>query len=128
MTLHVPLDETTHHLIGTVELASLKPGAVLVNCARGGVVDEAALLTALEDGDLGAAALDVLSEEPPPPGHPFLQRLIDREDVLITPHTGAASYGAMRAMSMMSVQNVLDAFDGKLRDDCTFNIEGLRKR
>lgn len=122
VSLHVPLNETTRRLIGAPELAAMKPDAILVNCARGGVVDEDALLAALETGALRGAALDVMIDEPPDAAHP----LIGRDDVVMTPHNGAAGVSAMIAMAEMSAQNVLDAFDGKLRRDRIFNAEALR--
>ncbi len=121
VTLHVPLDDTTRHLVSTAELERMKPGAVLINCARGGIVDETAMVAALDAGLLAAAGLDVFDDEPPPPDSP----LLSRADVVLTPHAGAASHGAMRAMAEMAAQNILDSFDGKLAPDCTFNLDGL---
>ncbi len=124
VSLHVPLDDTTRHLIGEDELAMMRPGAILINCARGGVVDDAALLKALESGHLRGAALDVMTTEPPDPNDP----LVMRSDVVMNPHNGAGSISAAIAMAEMSAQNVLDSFAGKLRADCTFNLDALRKR
>jgi D-3-phosphoglycerate dehydrogenase len=87
LTLHVPLTDATRHMISWEELAKLKPGARLVNAARGGVVDEEAVLDALVEGRLAGAAFDVFEEEPPPRDHPLLAR----DDVLVTPHLGASS-------------------------------------
>src|SRR6185436_16123381 len=87
VTLHVPLTDATRNLLSFEELALLKPGARLVNAARGGLVDEEAVLDALIEGRLAGAAFDVLAEEPPPPDHPFLTR----DDVILTPHLGASS-------------------------------------
>ncbi len=124
VTVHVPLDESTHHLLGAREFAAMKPGAILINCARGSVVDEAALLDALEAGHFAGAGLDVFSVEPPPLDDNVLAKLLARQDVLAAPHTGAASHGAMR---MMAVQNILDAFDGKLTAERLFNPEILER-
>ena len=82
VTLHVPFTEETKGLIGARELALMKPGALLVNCARGGVVDEEALVAALDAGRLGGAAIDVFAEEPPPPGHPFF----GLDNAIVSPH------------------------------------------
>ena len=71
VTLHVPLTETTRHLVGAAEIAAMKPGACIVNTARGGVLDEAAMVEALVSGKLGAAALDVFEDEPLPAHSPF---------------------------------------------------------
>ena len=122
LTLHVPLDNSTRHIISTSELAAMKPESILINCARGGVVDDDALLKALDNGHLRGAALDVMHTEPPASDHP----LILRSDVVMTPHNGAASTSASIAMAEMSAQNVIDTFNGVLRDDCTFNLEGLK--
>ncbi len=122
VTLHVPLDETTRHLVGEKELAGMKPGAILINCARGGIVDDDALLAALQSGHLRGAGLDVMDEEPPVPDHP----LIHRTDVVMTPHNGAGAMSAAIAMAEMSARNILDAFAGELREDCTFNLHALR--
>jgi len=128
LSVHVPLDDSTLHLVSDEVLSQLKPGAVLLNCARGGVVDEAALLKVLENGRLAGAGLDVFSTEPPPADDPIFGPLLAREDVVLAPHAGAASTGAMRAMAMMAAQNILDCFDGVLKPDCTFNLEALEPR
>lgn len=86
VSLHVPLSESTRHLVDADALASVKPGAILVNTARGPVVDEAALARALEDGPLAGAGLDVYEEEPRV--HPDL---IHRPDVVLLPHVGSAT-------------------------------------
>ncbi len=87
VTLHVPLGDATRHLIDARRLALMKPGAILINAARGGLVDEAALLAALEQGRLRGAGLDVFEQEPPQPGHP----LLGRDDVVATPHIASAT-------------------------------------
>jgi len=128
VSLHVPLDASTRHLMSAPEFASMKPGAVLINCARGGVVDETALLAALASGQLSGAGLDVYSEEPPPLGDPVFGPLLAREDVILAPHTGAASHGAMKEMARMAMQNILDVFDGAIDDDFVFNADALTHR
>lgn len=82
VTLHLPLVAATRGLIDARRLGLMKPGAWLINAGRGGLVDEEALLAALKGGRLGGAALDVLAEEPPAPGHP----LLDMANVILTPH------------------------------------------
>ena len=121
LSLHVPLDEATRHLVGESEFARMKPRSILINCARGGVVDEAALVRALDAGTVACAGVDVFDPEPPAADHPFF----GRADMILTPHTGAASRGSMREMSRMTVQNILDCFDGRLRSDCIFNAAEL---
>ena len=121
LTLHVPLYTETHHLISTDEFNAIKRGSIVINCARGGIVDEDAMIAALDQEQIDAAGIDVLSIEPPDPNHPIFKR----DDVLVTPHNGAASVSSAIAMSRMTAENILDCFDGKLRDDCTFNLELL---
>jgi D-3-phosphoglycerate dehydrogenase len=82
VSLHIPLSDETRHLIGEEQLRRMKPGAYLVNTARGGIVDHVALLRALDEGEISGAALDVLETEPPDGGDP----LVSHDRVLITPH------------------------------------------
>ena len=108
VTLHVPLRSETRHLVDAAVLARLRPGAVLVNTSRGPVVDEDALVAALEEGRLAGAALDVHEHEPEV--HP---RLLGREDVVLTPHLGSATHEAREAMGMLCV----DALRAVLLED-----------
>lgn len=85
LSLHCPLTEQTRHLIGAQELALMKTDAVLMNTARGGLVDESALLDALQNQRIGGAGLDVLQQEPPPADHPLLSA--ELSNLIITPHT-----------------------------------------
>jgi D-3-phosphoglycerate dehydrogenase len=87
ITVHTPLTKETKGLIGKAAFARMKKGVRIINCARGGIVDEEALYTALTNGTAAGAALDVFVEEPPPPSHPLLQL----EQVICTPHLGAAT-------------------------------------
>ncbi|MDO7910298.1 2-hydroxyacid dehydrogenase [Pseudomonas monteilii] len=92
LTLHCPLNERTRHMLGARELALLKPGALVVNTARGGLIDEQALADALRSGHLGGAATDVLSTEPPVAGNPLLTADVPR--LIVTPHS---AWGAVEA-------------------------------
>jgi len=87
LTIHVPLTESTRNLIGPEVFAQMKKGTYLVNCARGGIVDEAALAAALQDGTLAGAAMDVFATEPVPGDHPLLKL----DNFLPTPHLGAST-------------------------------------
>ena len=88
VSLHVPLDDSTRHLLGAPELAHMKPGAILINTCRGPVVDETALYQSLKGGQVAAAGLDVLVEEPPPKDHP----LFSLPNVTLTPHSAGPTW------------------------------------
>ena len=92
LTLHCPLNDETRHMLGAAELALLKPTALVVNTARGGLIDEQALADALRRGHLGGAATDVLSVEPPREGNPLLAPDVPR--LIVTPH---CAWGAVEA-------------------------------
>jgi|SRR5699024_1085191 len=109
VTLHVPLTPDTRHMISEPEFAGMKQGAYLVNCARGGVVDETALLGALTQGHLRGAALDVFSEEPLSTDNP-LTRL---DSVILTPHIAAHSDESNVRMAVEAAQGVVDVFAGR---------------
>jgi D-3-phosphoglycerate dehydrogenase len=113
VTLHVPLTDETRGLLGAERLGLMKPGARLINCARGGLVDEAALAVALDEGRLAGAALDVLEQEPPPEGHP----LLGRDNVILTPHLGASSHEAQRNVAV----DVAEQIATFLEDDVARN-------
>lgn len=109
VSLHVPKigDEP---LIGAKELAVMKPSAILVNTARGGLIDEDALLAALEEGRIAGAGLDVFEDEPPRPGTP----LFACERVVLSPHNAGLTEACARRMAIAAARNILDFFDGKL--------------
>ena len=111
VSLHVPLDPATYHLIDEHALAMMKPSALLVNTSRGKVVDEQALIAALEQDRLAGAALDVLADEPPAPGHPLLA--MDPQRVIVTPHCAASSADMISELH----REVAAAID-MLLDDC----------
>lgn len=104
LTLHVPLKAETRGLIGRAELALMKNTAILINCARGGVVDEAALAAALREGTLGGAGVDVLSAEPPGNGHPLLDP--DLPNLIVTPHVAWAGRQAQQTLADRLVDNI----------------------
>jgi D-3-phosphoglycerate dehydrogenase / 2-oxoglutarate reductase len=109
VTLHTPLTAETRNLLDRERLARMKPGALLINCARGGVVDEAALLAELESGHLGGAALDVFAEEPPRD-----LRLVRHPRVVATPHLGAQTREAQERISTETAEMLLAALSGSL--------------
>jgi D-3-phosphoglycerate dehydrogenase len=113
VTLHVPFSDATRNLISRERIARMKPGARIVNAARGGLIDEMALAEALASGHLRGAALDVFEKEPPPPDHP----LIGRDDVILTPHLGASSDEAQRNVALEIAQQISDFLsDGVARN------------
>ena len=106
VTIHVPLTRETRGLIGRAELARMKATARLVHCARGGIVDEAALCEALAAGRLAGAALDVFEAEPPPPDHPLLRL----DSVIATPHLGASTVEAQESVALQVAEDVVRFF------------------
>lgn len=113
ISLHCPLTPETQHLIDEAALSRLKPSALLVNCARGGIIDEAAALSALESGQLGGLAVDSLPTEPPQDGHVLLSALEDmRHDqnkvlnLIVTPHNAWISQEARQNMLDLSLANI----------------------
>jgi len=104
ITLHLPLNEQTRHLISTAELARMKSDALLINTARGGLVDEAALLEALRSGRIGGAGFDVLDKEPPAEGHPLLD--LDLPNFILTPHIAWSGRAAMQMLADLLIDNI----------------------
>jgi glyoxylate reductase len=109
VSLHVPLTPKTHHLIDAAALRRMKPTAILVNTARGPVVDQQALVEALHAGTIAGAALDVTDPEPLPPDHPLLQA----PNVLVLPHVGSATPRTRAAMTDRAVDNVAAGLAGQ---------------
>ena len=108
VSLHVPLTDDTVHMIGAAEFALMKPGAVLVNVSRGGLIDEQALVLALERGRLGGAALDVFAEEPLPLDHPLMRS----ERVIATPHVAYASKDTLLEVRSRPVRDIVAVLRG----------------
>jgi glycerate dehydrogenase len=105
VTLHCPLSEATEHLIALPELRRMRPNALLINTARGGLVKEEDVVTALRRGMIGGAAFDVTSTEPPPADHPFME-LVDAPNFILTPHIAWASREAVQALSDQTIDNI----------------------
>ena len=108
VTIHCPRNPETIGMFGAARLARMKPGAVLVNTARGGIIDEPALLEALQSGHLAGAGLDVIDKEPVEPGHPLLQL----PNVISSPHVAGVTVESMAAMSAATARNILSVLDG----------------
>lgn len=104
ISLHSPLTPATHHMIGAAELKRMRRHALLINTARGGLVDEAALAAALTRKEIGGAGFDVLTEEPPRGGNPLLE--IDQPNFILTPHVAWASRNAMQIMADQLIDNI----------------------
>ncbi len=108
VVLMVPYSEATHHMIGAPELARMKPGAVLVNTARGGVVDDRALVEALRSRTIAAAGIDVFEGEPA-----FNRDFLALDNVVLAPHIASSSTATRRAMAMLAARNALAALAGE---------------
>jgi D-3-phosphoglycerate dehydrogenase len=109
LSLHVPGTTETHHLIGATELSLMKHGAMIVNTARGRIIDETALVEALRNGQISFAALDVFEQEPMVSDN----SLLVMDNVVITPHLSASSIEAMRRMAIQVAQGVIDVLEGR---------------
>jgi D-3-phosphoglycerate dehydrogenase len=108
LSLHCPYTPQTRHMIGATELAAMPAGSFIVNTARGGLIDEAALLAALESGHIAGAALDVFEGEPPPPSYP----LRSHPRVIATPHVSGATAGSLVTMGVMAAECVVAVLTG----------------
>lgn len=108
LSLHTPLTSKTHHLINQESFALMKPTAVLINVARGEIVDEVALLAALQSGKIRGAGIDVFTHEPPDPNHPLLHM----ENVITTPHIAGGTHGTSRRRGKAAADNVHRTAEG----------------
>jgi len=114
ISIHTPLTKETYHLIGAHALGKMKPTAILVNTARGGVVDMDALYAALSRGRIAAAALDVTEPEPIPADHP----LLELDNIIITPHIASASVATRGKMSAMAAANLIAGLKSERLPNC----------
>jgi gluconate 2-dehydrogenase len=119
----VPLSYATERLIGSAELGLMKPSAILINCSRGQVVDEAALIEHLRERRILGAGLDVFEREPLPPDSPLLQL----PNVVAVPHIGSATRQTRENMAMRAARNLIDALDDRISSTCV-NPEALEAR
>ncbi len=109
VSIHVPLTKETYHLINEERLRKMKKGAILINTARGKVIDTEALVKALREGWIAAAGLDVFEEEPLPPNHP----LTAFKNVVLAPHIGSATYETRHAMAELVAENLIAFYEGR---------------
>jgi len=114
VSVHVPLNKETRHLIGARELAAMKPTAILVNTARGGLVDQKALYEALKKKQIHAAAIDVTEVEPIAPDDP----LLTLDNIIIAPHIAGGSVTSRLKMDLLAAENVIAALAGKPMPTC----------
>jgi len=109
VTLHAPLTSTTKHMVNQERLAKMKSTAILINTSRGGVVDESALLDALQQGEIAGAGLDVFDPEPPKKDNPLFQL----DNIVVAPHSGGGTAGTQRRIISFCWQNIAAALTGK---------------
>jgi D-3-phosphoglycerate dehydrogenase len=109
ITVHTPLTPETRHMIGPEQLAKIKPGVRIINCARGGIIDEQALVEAIDAGRVAGAAFDVFEEEPPKPDHPFLHH----PKIIVTPHLGASTVEAQENVAIDVSEQLLHILRGE---------------
>ena len=123
VTLHVPSTDETENMIGAAELAAMRPDALLINTARGEVVDHAALCDALKSGAIAGAGIDVFAGEPPPADDP----LFGFDNVILSPHTAGLTEECGARMGIATAENALAGLDGRLDPDLVVNAEVLGK-
>jgi len=123
VSVNTPLTDETRHMFSKAEFAAMPAHAVIVNCARGGIVDEAALYAALSAKQIRGAGLDVFESEPSPKENP----LFKLDNVIVSPHIAGVTVESTIRMSTQTAQNVLDVFDGKLDPEVVVNREVLRR-
>ncbi|WP_026379485.1 hydroxyacid dehydrogenase [Afifella pfennigii] len=121
VSVHAPKTAATTHIIDAVALGAMRPDAFLVNVARGGLVDEAALLAALDGGQIAGAGLDVFESEPPRPDDPLLKH----DKTVLSPHSAAFTGECAERMALACAENVIGFFDGRLERDLVVNPETL---
>ena len=124
LTVHTPLTAETRGLIDREVMSKMKPGARIINCARGGLVDEEALAEAIKNGTIAGAAVDVFTKEPPPPDHP----LLGLEQVIVTPHLGASTTEAQEGVAYTVAEQMRDyLLTGALKGAVNVPMVGLKE-
>ena len=122
ISLHLPLDEATRHVIDARRLALMRPSAILLNTARGGLIDEVALAASLASGKLRGAGIDVFADEPPAPDNPLLLQ----KKALLSPHNAGVTEESMVNMATEAATNSLDVLDGRLDPAVIVNLDAVR--
>ncbi|MBP2155881.1 hydroxyacid dehydrogenase [Erwinia rhapontici] len=123
LTVHLPLSDSKP-LLGRTELALLKPNAIVINTARGGIIDERALVEALKNETLAGAGLDVFSQEPPAPDSPLL---LGSDRLILSPHSAGLTQEAAMRMSVSAVNNIIHYFNGTLEENLIVNHRQINK-
>ena len=114
MTIHTPLSEETYHLVSDRQFALMKPTAILINTARGSIIDPDALYRALSNGKIAGAAIDVTEPEPIPIDSP----LLNLDNLIVAPHIGSASYKTRSKMAAMAIANLIAGLKGEVLPNC----------
>jgi D-3-phosphoglycerate dehydrogenase len=121
VSLHLPLSDATRHIIDARRLALMRPTAIVLNTARGGLIDEAALARALDSGRLRGAGIDVFADEPPKPDNPLLAA----KNALLSPHNAGVTDESMVRMATEAASNILDVLDGRLDPGVIVNLAAI---
>ena len=121
LTVHCPLNNETRHIVSKDELSLMGPDSFVINCARGGIVDEAALMSALDSDAIAGAGIDVYETEPPAADHPFLKS----DKIYLSPHSAGVSIEAARRMSTETATNLVAALSGDINPATLANPEVL---
>ncbi|MBO67251.1 MAG: hypothetical protein CL398_02970 [Acidiferrobacteraceae bacterium] len=122
LTLHCPRTSETTNLITETTLKQMKPSAIVINTARGGIINELDLATALVQGTIAGAGIDVFSQEPPEPEHPLLKL----PNVVLSPHCAGVSRESLERMAIISCENIFAAFNGALKPEMVANPEVIK--
>jgi phosphoglycerate dehydrogenase-like enzyme len=119
VSLHIPLTQSTHGMVNNAFLAKMRPGAFLINTARGGLIIESDLRESLTSGHLAGAGLDVLNHEPPEPGNP----LLGLENVILSPHIAGTDHLSMSDMAELAAQTIVELYHNRWPAGCVVNTE-----
>jgi D-3-phosphoglycerate dehydrogenase len=124
VAVHCMKTAETTNMFSDAQFKAMKASAIIVNCARGGIIDEAALYTALTTGEIRSAGLDVLLDEPSSADHPLFT--ISPEKLILSPHIAGVTVESMERMATQTVDNVLRVFDGRPDPECVVNGQVLK--